>query len=192
MTDDLPVTLVTWNDAVQFCNWLSDHEQLNSCYRQDANTGWTNVASGTGYRLPTEAEWEYACRAGTTTQFCFGDDPALHDSYAWFHNNSGGGARAVGVKIANAFGLFDMHGNVYEWCQDFYAGDYYTKSPPNDPMGPTSGWYHVYRGGYWQAGLLYGRAAFRTVAPALRYNFGGFRMLRVAARHPALAAAASN
>ncbi len=112
VTDDSPVTQVTWNDAVQFCNWLSDQEKLKPCYRQDAKDGWILLASGTGYRLPTEAEWEYACRAGTTTQFSFGDDPAMLDIYGWFNKNASGSARAVGLKVANAFGLFDMHGNV--------------------------------------------------------------------------------
>jgi formylglycine-generating enzyme required for sulfatase activity len=180
VTDDSPVTEVTWDDAVQFCNWLSDQEKLQSCYRQDANSGWIILASGTGYRLPTEAEWEYACRAGTTTQFSFGDDPTMLDIYGWFDKNSGGRARAVGTKVANPFGLFDMHGNVYEWCQDFYADDDYSKSLPNDPAGPSSGSNRVYRGGNWKLTTVDCRSASRrNHAPASRFNSDGFRIVRV-------------
>jgi formylglycine-generating enzyme required for sulfatase activity len=103
ITDDFPVAQVTWNDAVGFCNWLSDQEKLKPCYRHDAKTGWGVLASGTGYRLPTEAEWEYACRAGTTTQFSFGDDPALLDVYAWFNKNAGGAPRAACRSEAGRF-----------------------------------------------------------------------------------------
>ncbi|HEY5311088.1 MAG TPA: bifunctional serine/threonine-protein kinase/formylglycine-generating enzyme family protein [Pirellulales bacterium] len=180
ITDDSPVTQVSWNDAVQFCNWLSETEKLKPCYRQDAKSGWIILASGTGYRLPTEAEWEYACRAGTTTQFSFGDDPAMLDIYGWFNKNSGGSARAVGLKVANPFGLFDIHGNVYEWCQDFYAADYYSKSSPNDPAGPSSGSNRVNRGGNWNYYPVNCRSAFRYLnAPVSRSSYYGFRCVRV-------------
>ncbi len=180
ITDDSPVTQVSWNDAVQFCNWLSDQEKLKPCYRQDAKSGWIILASGTGYRLPTEAEWEYACRAGTTTQFSFGDDPAMLDIYGWFNKNAGGSARAVGLKVANPFGLFDIHGNVYEWCQDFYAADYYSKSSPNDPTGPSSGSSRVNRGGSWHYRPVNCRSAFRnSSAPVFRDGSFGFRCVRV-------------
>jgi formylglycine-generating enzyme required for sulfatase activity len=203
VTDDSPVTQITWNDCIVFCNWLSEQEKLQPCYQQDANAGWELNVAGTlrvpsprseegrdtrsvpttfedfGYRLPTEAEWEYACRAGTTTQFSFGDDPAMLDIYGWFNKNAGESAHPVGSKAANPFGLFDMHGNVYEWCHDFYAADYYSKSPPRDPVGPSSGRYRVSRGGFWCVYPVCCRSAFRyPYKPALRHESFGFRVLR--------------
>ena len=181
VTDDSPVTQVTWNDALQFCNWLSEQEKLKPCYRQDAKDGWILLPSGAGYRLPTEAEWEYACRAGTTTQFSFGDDPAMLDIYGWFNKNSGGSARAVGLKVANAFDLLDMHGNAYEWCHDWYAADDYSKSPPADPFGPSSSSYRVTRGGNWLGNPVNCRSAARSShGPLLPHANFGFRVLRVA------------
>ena len=179
VTDDAPVTQVSWNDAVQFCNWLSEQEHRQPCYRQDTKAGWILVNAADGYRLPTEAEWEYACRAGAATQFSFGDDPALLEKHAWFDKNSGGTARLVGSKTANPFGLFDMHGNVAEWCQDWYAGDYYAKSPPTDPPGPPARFHRVTRGGGWSAGPVACRAAARRRdAASCRYNDRGFRIVR--------------
>ncbi len=87
-------------------------------YRPDGNGGWFVSAQSDGYRLPTEAEWEYACRAGTTTQYSFGDDKSQLEQYGWITKNAGGRAQPVALKLPNPFGLFDMHGNAYEWCQD--------------------------------------------------------------------------
>ncbi|HEX4131867.1 MAG TPA: SUMF1/EgtB/PvdO family nonheme iron enzyme [Pirellulales bacterium] len=186
-----PVTQVTWNDAVAFCNWLSEREGLAPCYyRKNEKSGWTLVsppappapnlqapAPAFGYRLPTEAEWEYACRAGTTTQYSFGNDPALLDRYGWFQKNSDKQAQPVGKKLANPFGLFDMHGNVLEWCQDMFDVNLYANSPVDDPF-PTSGYNHLRRGGCWAYPPNDCRSALRASAGAhTRYSFYGFRVL---------------
>jgi len=127
--DDNPVELVTWNDCQSFISKLNE---LDSDYT---------------YRLPTEAEWEYACRAGTNTRYSFGNNSAELGDYAWYTNNSNGKTHPIGEKKSNAWGLYDMHGNVKEWCQDWYEIDYYESSPSVDPQGPTSGSYRVNRGG---------------------------------------------
>jgi formylglycine-generating enzyme required for sulfatase activity len=126
--NDLPVETVSWDDAQEFIKKLSAKE-------------------GVKYRLPTEAEWEYACRAGSTTKFYFGEDESKLDEYAWYHNNSDGKTHPVGQKKPNAWGLYDMHGNVWEWCQDWYGADYYKNSPAEDPQGPASAESRVLRGG---------------------------------------------
>jgi formylglycine-generating enzyme required for sulfatase activity len=116
-----PATYVSWDDAVAFCKKLSSNE-------------------GKTYRLPTEAEWEYACRAGTETRWSFGDDEKALGDYAWHNNFSSGvfdsDAKGAGLKKPNPFGLFDMHGSLYEWCHDYYADGYYKQSPEKDPQGP--------------------------------------------------------
>ncbi|MGH9582973.1 MAG: formylglycine-generating enzyme family protein, partial [Bryobacteraceae bacterium] len=115
--DDFPVVQITWSDAVEFCNWLSEHEGLPAAYKKDASQDWIAQANA-GYRLPSEAEWEYVCRAGTTTIYWFGDDREQLSKYAWWQGNSGGKPHSVFTMSSNAFGLFGMHGNASEWCQD--------------------------------------------------------------------------
>src|SRR5262249_15872401 len=141
--DTSPVTYVTWNDAVAYCNWLSALENLPACYRRNAEGEWAPVAAA-GYRLPTEAEWEYACRAGTTTMFPFGDDVSLVNRFAWFKGNSKGQSHPVGTLEPNAFGVQDMLGNVWEWCQDRYLGKY-EAAAVTDPQGPEYGSARVLR-----------------------------------------------
>ena len=139
--DELPVDTVSWIEAVQFCNKLSEREQRKLYYR----IGGRDVAvlGGNGYRLPTEAEWEYAC----------GDDKADLNAVAWFNANCGGKTHPVGQKQPNRRGLYDMLGNVWEWCQDAYDADYYKKSPPTaDPAGPLQGQSHVVKGCSWYDG----------------------------------------
>jgi len=161
-----PVEQVTWHDAVAFCRRLSEDPK--------------EKAAGAVYRLLTEAEWEHACRAGTTTRYSFGDDAGILDQYAWWAKNSRGSTQPVGQLRPNAFGLFDMHGNVWEWCADWHAGDYYAKSSPDDPTGPDSGSSRVLRGGSWDYDLP---GHFRCVCrylhrPADRNDSYGFRVSR--------------
>jgi sulfatase modifying factor 1 len=188
-----PVAYVTWNDATAFCQWLSEKE-------------------GKKYRLPTEAEWEYACRAGTTTLYYNGNNPEQLPTVA---NVADGTAHAhwpnvnlvvitakekkksmkmpfpfltardgyaytapVGRYRPNAFGLYDMHGNVWEWCSDYYRDDYYSQSPEDDPHGPESGTEHVLRGGGWYNAAPRVRASDRAKArPDRRFYMWGFRVV---------------
>jgi len=161
-----PVEQVTWHNAADFCRRLTELP--------------AEKTNGAAYRLLTEAEWEYCCRAGTTTRYSFGDDAADLDRNAWWSHNSGGSTQPVGQLPANGFGLFDMHGNVWEWCADWYADDYYTKSPAEDPKGADSGSSRVIRGNSWFRGRTYiFRAAYRMCGrPDIRDSCGGFRVAR--------------
>jgi formylglycine-generating enzyme required for sulfatase activity len=158
--DKNPVEQMRWSDAARYCNARSESEGLEPCY--DLNT-WECDFAANGYRLPTEAEWEYACRAGTTTAYFFGDNASKLKAYAWFENNSGGKPRPVGLKPANPWGLYDMHGNVWEWCNDFYKVDYYQESPRENPRGPETGETKVLRGGAWKFSA-------ESCSSAYRYN----------------------
>lgn len=158
--DGLPVDSVSWDDAVSFCNRLSEREDLTPVYRR-AGENTETVASADGYRLPTEAEWEYACRAGST-----GPRYGEIDEIAWYRGNSGGTAHPVGRKRPNAWGLYDMLGNVWEWCWDFY-----------DPA--VYGEYRVLRGGGWFDEHWSCRASVRRRShPTLRLDDVGFRVAR--------------
>jgi formylglycine-generating enzyme required for sulfatase activity/serine/threonine protein kinase len=162
--DDSPATYISWNDAVAYCKWLSEQEQAT-------------------YRLPSEAEWEYACRAGTATQYSFGDDITLLGQYGWYDKNSGGISHPVGTRLCNAFGLFDMHGNVAEWCGDIYGEKWYEKSPQNDPSGPmpgtnSTGSNRVIRGGIYSYHALGSRSAYRQNVPPSTSHHQGFRIVR--------------
>jgi formylglycine-generating enzyme required for sulfatase activity len=174
-SDDLPVEGVSWNDAIRFCNTLSERDGLQPYYQ----FGPGSQSGGYGYRLPTEAEWEYACRTGNPWRYCFGDEAPNLGEYAWFDGNSGNKTQLVGLKRPNAFGLYDMHGNVYEWCSDGYDPKYYAGSPFDDPQGPSGASARVIRGGCWYTGPPYARSAYRfRGAPHDRDPFLGFRLAR--------------
>jgi formylglycine-generating enzyme required for sulfatase activity len=176
----LPVENVSWFDAVAFCNTLSQKEGLPPFYEIKGQMVEVPDWNGPGYRLPTEAEWEFACRAGTTTRFFFGGDEGALGEYAWYSANSNGRTHPVGEKKPNTFGLFDMHGNVWEWCWDGYAADYYQKSPADDPRGPDQSVDRVFRGGSWDLDSRYSRSANRRGnTPTYLYNNLGFRVARV-------------
>ena len=156
-----PAPYVNWHDAVEFCRKLSEKE-------------------GVEYRLPTEAEWEYACRAGASTAWCFGDDARQLSQYAWHQDNSSGTTHPVGGLKPNAWGLFDMHGNVWEWCYDWYD-TYEIEQVLVDPKGPASGSRRVLRGGAFLYRPKAVRAADRIdslVRPVYRLHSVGFRLAR--------------
>ena len=155
---DLPVEQVSWPQAARFCNARSRFEGLKPCYNEE--TGACDFEAS-GYRLPTEAEWEYACRAGTDSEYSCGSDPRRLGDFAWFADNSARKTHPAGRKKANPWGLFDMHGNVAEWCQDVYDPGYYKSSPEKNPRGPEEGNEYVLRGGSWKAPADTLRSAFR-------------------------------
>ncbi len=181
--ENLPVEKVSWYDAIEFCNALSDLEGLDKCY-SGYGYGICNW-NANGYRLPTEAEWEYACKAGTNTDFyngnlsypdCSPKDANL-DKIGWYCGNSGYKTNKVGQKEPNSFGLYDMSGNVWEWCWDWY--EYYDLSITNDPTGPSSGTFRTVRGGSWGNEASRSRSSYRLhfYPEAINYNIG-FRIIR--------------
>jgi formylglycine-generating enzyme required for sulfatase activity len=176
--DKLPVENVSWHEVVEYCNKLSLKEGLIPAYRGSGNDITCNL-SANGYRLPTEAEWEYAARGGKlwdvlAQEYAGGNSV---DSTAWYSSNSGGKTHEVGTKAANYLGLFDMGGNVWEWCWDWYGS--YDSSAQTDPMGASSGTRRVFRGGSWYLSGQYLRSAYRYVsAPSFRNFDIGFRLLR--------------
>ena len=176
----LPVQGTSWNDAANFCSRLSVQEGLTSNYRLHGSA--VEMLPGNGYRLPREAQWEFACRAGTTAPFWFGNDPADHANREWLAANSGDRPHAVGSLAKNPFGLFDMHGNVSEWVQDGWNPEFYLLNkdrPAVDPLSKPKGPHqHMVRGGAWASEpAVRGRSAFRIPAvPSKRYESNGFRV----------------
>ena len=183
--DRCPVENVSWYEAIRFCNRLSEREGLDPAYAIDGDkVTWDRTA--TGYRLPTEAEWEYACRAGTESAFYTGiireigcrDDPSF-DRAGWYCGNASKMTHSVGRKESNRFGLYDMHGNVWEWCWDWYKA--YPKESVVDQGGPDMGSHKVFRGGSWFDYAMQGRSAYRFYfTPSYRYEFIGMRLCRSA------------
>ena len=172
-----PVVCVSWNDAIAFCKWLSLKERVT-------------------YRLPTEAEWEYSCRTGTSSYFWCGNDPdelskvanvldasfkAKFPNHTWAIRSSDGYVftSPVGAFKCNPFGLNDMHGNVCQWCSDWFDADYYNRSLRDDPTGPNNGTRRVLRGGGFISCISHDRSAYRECAsPEIRTFCTGFRVLK--------------
>ena len=176
-----PVEQVTWTAAARFCNARSLQEGKKPCY--DTNT-WSCDFSANGYRLPTEAEWEYAYRAGTSTPYYFGASPDNLKAFAWFDGNSQSYPHPVGQRRPNAWGLYDMAGNVWEWCNDFYGVKYYRHSPTDNPRGPDQAEKRVLRGGAWSSSAESCTAYVRNCDEAgltdvcLTMDSNGFRCVR--------------
>jgi len=143
---DHPVETVSHRDACEFIARLNQREN-------------TNI-----YGLPTEAQWEYAARAGSQSTYCFGHDRSRLAEFAWYNQNSKKATHPVGLLVPNDWGLFDMHGNVHEWCADWFDRNYYTKAPASDPAGPDSGLAKVLRGGDWGSEDWYCRCAIRSLS----------------------------
>jgi formylglycine-generating enzyme required for sulfatase activity len=158
-----PVERTRWRDAKQYCNERSILEGLKPCY-DEKTEDWNCDYSANGYRLPTEAEWEYACKAGATGDYDFGQADKLRQ-FSWFADNGDQKTHPVGQKKPNRWGLHDMYGNVSEWCEDVYEPAYYKSSPATDPLGPPSPGkdvQRVMRGGSWKSTPEMCRATFRT------------------------------
>ncbi len=156
-----PVEYVSWNNVQLFILALNRREKTDS------------------YRLPTEAEWEFAARGGTTTSYPFGDDPRKLGKYAWYSVNAGAKTHPVGKRKPNTRGLYDMFGNVFEWCDDWYARDYYSKWVDKDPKGPREGSVKVRRGGFWGSHARFCRSSARSwFSPDNRSSNIGFRLVK--------------
>ncbi|MFM7926364.1 MAG: formylglycine-generating enzyme family protein, partial [Pirellula sp.] len=158
---DLPVEKVSWHDAVEFCKKLSELPEEKK--------------AGRVYRLPTEAQWEYACRAGSKTAYSFDDEEGLLPVYGWFNRNSSNRTHTVGLLEPNAWGLYDMHGNVWEWCSDWY--EKYPKGAVSDPSGPKEGSFRVFRGGSWSCRAAICRSGIRQGGDSsFQFRGLGFRL----------------
>lgn len=159
--DDLrPVETISWNDVHTFIKALNNREKTDR------------------YRLPTEAEWEYAARAGSESAYAFGSETSALNQYAWYRKNSKKKTHPVGLLAPNSWGIYDMHGNVHEWCEDWFDREYYAQAPSYAPCGPAKGLAKSLRGGDWGSKGWYCRCASRSLgSPDRRSNRVGFRLV---------------
>ncbi|MCF7912112.1 MAG: formylglycine-generating enzyme family protein [Candidatus Cloacimonetes bacterium] len=173
--DNYPAFGITWELAMQYCNDRSEAENLQPCFNlADSTCNW----SANGYRLPTEAEWEYAARyAGADSLYKFSGCDDVFE-VAWFRRNSQNQVQKVGQKMPNAMGLYDMSGNVWEWCWDWYSADYYQESPVPDPRGPETGSFRLVRGGCWYNEDEFCCCTYRAVSQSYGSNYIGLRVVR--------------
>jgi len=168
--DNRPVVYVSWYGAVAYCNWLSGCEGLTPCY----GYGNTLDISNSGYRLPTEGEWEYACRGGTETRYYWGKE--MNGDYCWYNENSGCMLHKVGEKIPNPYGLYDMSGNVWEWCTDWSW--YYPDTPQINPVGNPNGPGRIVRGSSFKEGGICSSIYRNLASPEIETEEIGFRLVR--------------
>ncbi len=174
-----PAIYVSWNDAIAYCNWLSGKEKLSKCYLIDSTGGVKYLDTAKGYRLPTEAEWEFAARGGNKAKGHIYAGSDNIDEVEWYGANSGQRAHPVAQKAPNELGLYDMDGNVWEWLWDIYSSSYYKVSPSDNPEGPEAGPYRVMRGGAFYNDIRYARVFTRQNSYVVfRQNSVGFRIAR--------------
>jgi formylglycine-generating enzyme len=176
--DKAPINNITWVDAINYCNWLSKKEGLTPVYTSKGPFYYCNFKAN-GYRLPTEAEWEFAAKGGIKTKkFTYSGGNNL-DEVAWHKGNSGGKTQTIGTKTANELGLHDMTGNVWEWCWDWYNKEYYKTETKDNPTGPEMGDKKCVRGGSYDSDKNYLRPANRiSTFPDKTHEFYGFRLAR--------------
>ena len=177
-TENHPINQITWEEAVAYCNWLSKSQKLQPAYSKNG-PNYVCDFKANGYRLPTEAEWEYAAKGGSLskgTKYSGSDDA---DKIAWHKANSNKTPHIIGTKAPNELGIYDMCGNVWEWCWDWYNSEYYKREGSNNPVGPEMGEKRTVRGGSWDSNLSYLRPANRiSTYPSKTHEFYGFRIAR--------------
>lgn len=176
--ENFPVDNISWYDAIEFCNKLSEKEKLTPCYKIGRNRKVTFNQTANGYRLPTEAEWEYAARGGQYSRgYVYAGGNSI-DAVAWYKNNSIGTSHATGMKVANELGLYDMSGNLWEWCWDWYSNSYPNISETN-PTGVPFGTERCRRGGGWHIISKSCRLTNRLgTPPSMSFNYVGMRLVR--------------
>ncbi len=177
---NFPMHNVNWYDAIKYCNWLSSKNGLTKCYKKNADGGWDLNRSANGYRLPTEAEWEFAARGGTKSNKTKYSGSNNINEVAWYDETSKlAGPKAVKTKKPNELGIYDMSGNVWEWCSDYYQSGFYAKSPEKDPFCSTSMPYRSLRGGSWHYRAELTKITSRDGPKAGKTNYNyGFRLAK--------------